>query len=102
MGDLELFSDLELSEDEMEDILDDLDALPEEMLDTIMERLELTDPYAQATGVRLGGSLMSYFAAVLTRAGDRWSGDGGRSGRLRVDDDLADLLRDERGEVRLL
>ncbi len=49
VGDLELFSDLDLSEDEMEDILDDLDALPEEMLDTIMDRLELTDVYARAT-----------------------------------------------------
>lgn len=49
VGDLELFSDLDLGEDEMEDILDDLDALPEEMLDTIMDRLEMTDVYARAT-----------------------------------------------------
>ena len=42
-------SEDELSEDEMEDILDDLDALPEEMLDTIMDRLELTDLYARAS-----------------------------------------------------
>jgi putative tRNA adenosine deaminase-associated protein len=49
VGDLELFADLDLSEDDMEDILDDLDALPEEMLDSIIERLELTEPYGQAT-----------------------------------------------------
>jgi putative tRNA adenosine deaminase-associated protein len=49
VGDLELFSDLELSEDEMEDILDDLDALPDEMLETIVERLGITDEYARAT-----------------------------------------------------
>lgn len=49
VGDLELFSDLNLGEDEMEDILDDLDLIPEEMLETIMERLELTDAYSRAT-----------------------------------------------------
>ncbi len=49
VGDLELFSDLDLPEDEMEDILDDIDALPEEMLDTIVDRLELGDQYARAT-----------------------------------------------------
>lgn len=48
VGDLELFTDLELSEDEMEDILDDLDALPDEMLDTIVERLGITEQYMQA------------------------------------------------------
>lgn len=55
VGDLELFSDLDLSEDEMEDILDDLDALPDEMLETIVERLGLAEQYRQAieaTGVR--------------------------------------------------
>lgn len=55
VGDLELFSDLDLSEDEMEDILDDLDALPDEMLETIVERLGLAEQYRhaiEATGVR--------------------------------------------------
>ena len=47
VGDLELFTDLDLAEDEMEDILDDLDALPEEMLDAIIERLELDEQYAR-------------------------------------------------------
>ncbi len=49
VGDLELFDDLDLGEDEMEDILDDLDALPEDMLESIVERLDLTEPYARAT-----------------------------------------------------
>ena len=49
VGDLELFTDLGLTEEEMEDILDDLDALPEEMLDTIAERLDIAEPYARAT-----------------------------------------------------
>ncbi len=49
VGDLELFEDLQLAEEEMEEILDDLDALPEEMLDTIIERLELTDAFVRAT-----------------------------------------------------
>jgi putative tRNA adenosine deaminase-associated protein len=48
VGDLELFTDLELSEDEMEDILDDIDAPPDELLDVIMERIELDDAYARA------------------------------------------------------
>jgi putative tRNA adenosine deaminase-associated protein len=49
VGDLELFSDLDLSEEEMEDILDDLDALPDEMLDTIAERLGIAEAYNAAT-----------------------------------------------------
>ena len=45
---------------------------------------------------------MSYFAAVLTRAGDRW-----RAGEAELDDceslsDLGDYLRDGAGQVRLL
>jgi putative tRNA adenosine deaminase-associated protein len=48
IGDLELFADLDLGDEEMEDILDDMDLLPEEMLDTIIERLELTDSYSRA------------------------------------------------------
>jgi putative tRNA adenosine deaminase-associated protein len=49
VGDLELFTDLDLSEDEMEDILDDLDALPEEMLDTIVDRIGIGEEYGRAT-----------------------------------------------------
>jgi putative tRNA adenosine deaminase-associated protein len=48
VGDLDLFSDLDLSEDEMEQILDDVDAYPDEMLETIAERIGLGDLYAQA------------------------------------------------------
>ena len=55
VGDLELFSDLGLPEDEMEDILDDLDALPDEMLDTIVDRLGITDQYGAATAAALAG-----------------------------------------------
>ena len=45
---------------------------------------------------------MSYFAAVLTRAGDRW-----RAVEAELDDcemlsDLGDYLRDTAGEIRLL
>jgi putative tRNA adenosine deaminase-associated protein len=49
VGDLELFNDLDLSEDEMEDILDDLDSPPDEMLDTIVDRLGIAEQYARAT-----------------------------------------------------
>lgn len=49
VGDLDLFADLDLSEDEMEQILDDVDAYPDEMLETIVDRLGLGDSYAQAT-----------------------------------------------------
>jgi putative tRNA adenosine deaminase-associated protein len=55
VGDLELFSDLGLPEEEMEDILDDLDALPDEMLDTIVERIGLVDQYAAATEAAWAG-----------------------------------------------
>jgi putative tRNA adenosine deaminase-associated protein len=48
VGDLELFADLDLSEEEMDDILDDIDAPPEELLDVIMERIELDDVYGRA------------------------------------------------------
>lgn len=49
VGDLDLFADLDLAEDEMEQILDDVDAYPDEMLDTIVERIGLGDSYARAT-----------------------------------------------------
>jgi putative tRNA adenosine deaminase-associated protein len=55
VGDLELFSDLGLPEEEMEDILDDLDALPEEMLDAIIERLGITEQYSAATAAAWAG-----------------------------------------------
>jgi putative tRNA adenosine deaminase-associated protein len=55
VGDLELFSDLGLPEEEMEDILDDLDALPDEMLETIVDRLGIGEQYSAATAAALAG-----------------------------------------------
>jgi putative tRNA adenosine deaminase-associated protein len=49
VGDLDLFADLDMAEDEMEQILDDVDAFPDEMLDAIVERIGLAESYAQAT-----------------------------------------------------
>ena len=49
VGDLDLFTDLDLPEDEMEQILDDLDAYPEELLESIVNRLGLSDEFANAT-----------------------------------------------------
>lgn len=49
VGDLDLFADLDLSEDEMEQILDDVDAYPDEMLDAITERIGLVEAYTRAT-----------------------------------------------------
>lgn len=49
VGDLDLFADLDVPEDEMERILDDIDAYPDEMLDSIIERLGLEEAYSRAT-----------------------------------------------------
>ena len=49
IGDLDLFADLDLSEEEMEQVLDDLDAYPEEMLGTIVDRIGLADAYSRAS-----------------------------------------------------
>src|SRR5689334_16507838 len=49
VGDLDLFADLDLSEDEMERVLDDLDAYPDEMLDAIVDRIGLAEEYARAS-----------------------------------------------------
>jgi putative tRNA adenosine deaminase-associated protein len=48
VGDLDLFADLGVSEDDIEDILDDMDLLPEEMLETIVDRLDIGEGYARA------------------------------------------------------
>jgi putative tRNA adenosine deaminase-associated protein len=48
IGELDLFSDLELPEDEMESILDDLDAYPDEMLDTVISRIGLEEEFRRA------------------------------------------------------
>jgi len=49
VGDLDLFADLDVGEDEMEQILDDMDAYPDEMLDSIVDRLGIADAYRRAT-----------------------------------------------------
>ena len=48
IGDLELLSDLGVSEDDLTDIVDDLDAYPDEMLEDIAERLDIADEYLAA------------------------------------------------------
>lgn len=48
VGDLDMFTDLGLPEDEIEQLLDDIDAYPDEMLETLVERIGLGDLYAQA------------------------------------------------------
>lgn len=45
---------------------------------------------------------MSHFAAVLSRSGDRWSGDEVELDGCESLSDIADLLRDAEGELRLL
>jgi putative tRNA adenosine deaminase-associated protein len=48
IGELDLFADLELGEDELEGILDDLDAYPDEMLDTVIDRIGLEEEFRRA------------------------------------------------------
>ncbi len=48
IGDLDIFADLDLSEDEMERILDDLDAYPDEMLESIVTGIGLAEAFSQA------------------------------------------------------
>ena len=56
IGELDLFSDLDLGEDEMESILDDLDAYPEEMLDAVIDRIGLEAEFRRA---RSAGTVLS-------------------------------------------
>lgn len=51
LGDLDLLEDLGLSEDDMEAILDDLDAFPDEMLEEIAARIGITDTFAAASAL---------------------------------------------------
>jgi putative tRNA adenosine deaminase-associated protein len=53
VGDLDLFTDLDVAEDDMEQILDDIDAYPDEMLDAIVDRLGIADAYKRATELAL-------------------------------------------------
>ena len=45
---------------------------------------------------------MSYFAAVLSRTGDRWQADDVELDGCESLSDIGDLLRDRNGDVRLL
>lgn len=48
IGDLDLFSDLDLGEDELELILLDEEALPDDMLATVLDRIGMTDEFDRA------------------------------------------------------
>jgi putative tRNA adenosine deaminase-associated protein len=48
IGDLDLLADLGVSEEELTEIVDDLDAYPDEMLEDIAERLDIAEAYAAA------------------------------------------------------
>jgi putative tRNA adenosine deaminase-associated protein len=50
----------------------------------------------------VGEALMSYFAAVLTRSGDRWFAEDAEIDDCESLSDLGDVLRDRDGDVRLL
>lgn len=55
IGELDLLADLGLGEEEMESILDDMDAYPEEMLETVLERVGLEEQFDRARlGARAG------------------------------------------------
>jgi putative tRNA adenosine deaminase-associated protein len=45
IGDLDLFGDLDLGEDELEQLLLDDDGLPDELLATVLERLGMSEQY---------------------------------------------------------
>ena len=48
IGDLDLLADLGVPEDELTEIVDDLDAYPDEMLEEIAERLDISESYLAA------------------------------------------------------
>jgi putative tRNA adenosine deaminase-associated protein len=48
IGDLDIFADLDLSEDEMERVLDDLDAYPDEMLESIVTSIGMGETFSEA------------------------------------------------------
>lgn len=48
VGDIDIFEDLGLPEPELEQLLDDDTAYPDEMLDDIMGRIDLAEQYSQA------------------------------------------------------
>ena len=84
VGDLDLFADLDLAEDEMEQILDDMDAYPDEMLDAIVERLGLDEAYARRDRRWRGPVTVSVLRrGARARAATRWRGDEVDARRLR-------------------
>jgi putative tRNA adenosine deaminase-associated protein len=48
IGDLDVLADLGVPEDEMETLLDDIDAYPDEIVESIMERIGLAEPFQRA------------------------------------------------------
>jgi len=54
IGELDLFRDLNLGEEELGAILDDLDAYPEEMLDEVLERIGLDEEFDRARSSAVG------------------------------------------------
>ena len=101
IGDLDLFTDLGLTEDEMERVLDDLDAYPDEMLETVVERIGLAEPYARATeSAQWAGELLR------SRPDPRWRSTGARrkstSTTARTSTTSPRPLRDIPGDIRLL
>ena len=49
IGDLDLFEDLGLPEEDFEELLGDLDATSDDMLEDVIDRIGLTDPWESAT-----------------------------------------------------
>jgi putative tRNA adenosine deaminase-associated protein len=48
IGDLDIFADLDFSEEEMERVLDDLDAYPDEMLESVVTSIGLAESFFEA------------------------------------------------------
>jgi len=48
IGELDIFADFELGEDEMEGIFDDWDAYPDDVLDAVIQRIGLEDEFDRA------------------------------------------------------
>lgn len=50
IGELDLFADLDFGEDDMELVLDDLDAYPDDMLEAVLDSIGLAEQYQRARG----------------------------------------------------
>jgi putative tRNA adenosine deaminase-associated protein len=53
VGDLDIFADLDLPEEDLREILEDLDAVPEEMLDDIIDAIGIAEQWDKATELAL-------------------------------------------------